>query len=125
MNVNFLYIREKAGIEKKVIARLLNVSVYVYTRYELSRLRVPNEICGMFSKMFNISLADVHGDINNLSDTTISVLNYLNALNENEKELYLILNLVGKPMEHVSYREIEKIKQEFEEFYKNNEVSSQ
>ena len=54
MNSNLLYIRQRSNSTKKLIAKLLNVSVYTYIGYETGRLLIPNEILTMLAKVYNI-----------------------------------------------------------------------
>ena len=56
MQNNIEYIRIMSNTSKKLISKLLNVSVYTYNGYITNRLIVPDEILILFSKLYCIPL---------------------------------------------------------------------
>lgn len=110
MSSNLLYIRQISNSTKKLIAKLLNVSVYTYAGYETDRLLIPNEIFVMFAKVYNIPTSDLFCREEDISDTTINKLHLLSTISEKEREQQLTENLTGSSHSNLSYREINQIK---------------
>lgn len=123
MNSNMLYIREKSNASKKLIAKLLNTSVYTYTGYETNRLLVPNEIFIMFAKIYDIPTSDIFCCTNEITTTTIKKLAYLSEINNEEREKILTKNLSGNSSSNLSYREIKQIKDKIIDKISYKEVS--
>lgn len=123
MNSNMLYIREKSNASKKLIAKLLNISVYTYTGYETNRLLVPNEIFIMFAKIYDMPTSDIFCCTNEITTTTIKKLAYLSEINNEEREKILTKNLSGNSSSNLSYREIKQIKDKIIDKISYKEVS--
>lgn len=123
MNSNMLYIREKSNASKKLIAKLLNTSVYTYTGYETNRLLVPNEIFIMFAKIYDMPTSDIFCCTNEITTTTIKKLAYLSEINNEEREKILTKNLSGNSSSNLSYREIKQIKDKIIDKISYKEVS--
>lgn len=110
MCTNLLYMRQKSNSTKKIIAKLLNVSVYTYTGYETDRLIIPNEVLVMLAKIYNIPISDLFCKEEAISDTTINKLHLLSSISEAQRVQQLTENLTGNSHTNISYREIKKIK---------------
>ena len=110
MNSNLLYIRQRSNSTKKLIAKLLNVSVYTYIGYETGRLLIPNEILIMFAKVYNIPTSDLFCREEDISNATTNKLSFLSNISEAEREKQLIKNLTGSSHSNISYHGINQLK---------------
>lgn len=112
MQNNIEYIRIISNTSKKLISKLLNVSVYTYNGYITNRLIVPDEILILFSKLYCIPLETLLCSEELIPSEIISKTKSLTNLSDLEKEQYFTQNLTGKKTLKLTYHTINTIKKE-------------
>ena len=116
---NLKLIRTSAGVSRKTISRLLNVSVHTYAGFETGRMTLPREIEIMLSNIFMIEVDDLEIDADLLIEKYSSSLFYLSNLSEDEKKKLMIKNLFGRE-EKATYHTIRLLKNKIREDLKES-----
>ena len=112
MQNNIEYIRIISNTSKKLLSKLLNVSVYTYNGYITNRLIVPDEILILFSKLYCIPLETLLCTKESIPATIILKIESLATLSDLEKEQYFTQNLTGEKTLKLTYHTINTIKKE-------------
>ena len=112
MQNNIEYIRIKSNTSKKLLSKLLNISIYTYNGYITDRLIIPNKILILFSKLYCISLETLLCTKESITAEIISKIESLTTLSDSEKEQYFIQNLTGEKSLKLTYHTINTIKKE-------------
>lgn len=112
MQNNIEYIRIISNTSKKLLSKLLNVSVYTYNGYITNRLIIPNEILILLSKLYCIPLETLLCAKELIPKDIIFRIETLTTLSDLEKEQYFTQNLTGKKSLKLTYHIINTIKKE-------------
>lgn len=113
MNGILYYIRTKSSVSTSTLAHLLHTSVYTYIGYESGRLLMPTNVSLMLCEIFKVNFNNPEVTIATLPQETLSLINLLQSVNETKQLEILIRSLTNNQKDHLTYREIQTIKQQF------------
>ena len=106
---NLVFFRETAGLTRKELATLMNVTVYTYQGYEEGRMIMLHEAKALLSKIYGVRMDEIDCEQSKISPKVVQNLVDLSNLPQNERFSKLIYNLIGKKQNKVGYKQIEAI----------------
>ncbi len=108
---NLIELRQIAGIDAKILAKLLNITVHTYNAFEQGKMSPAPEIIIMISLMYRIDGAVLVEPSLCLSRDVTDRLLIISKLSEDEKYIYLSSGILEKNVKP-NYHNIKKVKEE-------------
>ena len=120
---NLKYFREYVSIKPSELSKLLNIRTDAYLNYEKETNDIPEVIVIMLSRIYNVGRDQLFCQQGDIESNTFAKLNALKVLEQHDKHLMLIQNLVGAQCSKLSYRQINKLKNSIEKEIKEQVTS--
>lgn len=99
--------RERSNLTSKQLSKLLNISTHTYWAMEQGKITFRPEILEMLARIYGIQWPD-----SDISQEVIlnSIATEFGMLNEDERFLQAMKNLTGEDNRKLSFRKIERVK---------------
>ena len=99
--------RERSNLTTKQLSKLLNISTHTYWAMEQGKITFRPEILEMLARIYGIQWPD-----SDISQEVIlnSIATEFGMLNEDERFLQAMKNLTGEDNRKLSFRKIERVK---------------
>ena len=114
---NLHYFRTESGIDVKLLAKLLNVTVHTYLAFEQEKMHLPYEIKIMLSMIYEVDENDFFCESSDLTNDTKQKVQKLSQLKDENLIKVLKERLFENPNVDINYRTVNKVKKEI---LKNN-----
>ena len=101
--------RERSNLTPKQLSKLLNISTHTYWAMEQGKITFRPEILEMLARIYGIQWP-----VSDISQEVIlnSIATEFGMLNEDERFLQAMKNLTGEDNRKLSFRKIERVKNE-------------